>query len=127
MRLSRLIPLALVAILLAPTAVLAHGESMHLRLTKSAPTKDAVVEASPAEIRLWFSLPPELAVSRIKLTAADGTEMEVGELTAGEENTIYAALAADIPPGAYEVSWRTSSGDGHPITGTFAFEVGATR
>ena len=106
-----------------PMAAEVDGAGRHLRLTKSAPAKDAQVTGPPTEIRLWFSLPPELSISRIKLTAADGTAIKLGDVAAADENALVAAVPAPIAAGTYEVSWRTSSGDGHPLTGTFAFTV----
>jgi methionine-rich copper-binding protein CopC len=102
-------------------------ESVHLRLTKSSPAKDDSLTESPTSIRLWFSLEPERSISRITVTAADGTEIVTGKVEAQPENVIAAALPEVLGPGSYEVSWRTSSGDGHPIAGTFAFSVGSTR
>ena len=52
---------------------------------------------SPAEICLWFSLEPELAISRISLSGHD-TE-ELGELHAGDENSLYAEVLSDLGPG----------------------------
>jgi methionine-rich copper-binding protein CopC len=126
MKLSRLIAVTVLTVLVVSGAALAEG-ALHLRLTKSAPAKDTAVETAPGEIRLWFSLQPEVAVSRIKLTAADGSEIALGKVEAAEENALVAMVEGEMAPGSYEVSWRTSSGDGHPITGTFTFEVGATR
>jgi hypothetical protein len=116
---------ALVAGLAGPAAASPRGA--HLRLTKSAPAKEASLATSPAEIRLWFSLPPELSISRIKVTGADGTEVALGDVTADVDNVLFAALLEPVPAGDYEVSWRTSSGDGHPLTGTFDFAVQGTR
>ena len=127
MKTSRVIAVALLAVVVAAGAAPAEGTSAHLRLTKSAPAKDAAVAAAPEQIRLWFSQTPELAVSRIKLTAADGTEIAMGKVESFEEDSLVATVEGEMAAGAYEVSWRTSSGDGHPITGTFTFEVGATR
>ncbi len=97
----------------------------HLRLTGSSPEKDAVLEASPAEVRLWFSLTPELAVSRIALSCHE-TE-ELGALEAGAENTLFVEVQGDLEPGDHVIAWRTSSGDGHPIRGTISFSTPSTH
>lgn len=113
--------LALLVAAVAPAA----GSSVHLELTKSVPAKDTALAASPAEIRLWFSQATELSISRIQLTAADGTEVELGEVASAPENALVAAVLSPLDAGTYEVAWRTSSGDGHPIRGTFTFTVAA--
>lgn len=105
----------------------ADASAMHLRLTKSAPAEDAQLSAAPTEIRLWFSQAVELSISRIKVTAADGTEIELGKVETAEAEVLVAAVPPDVAAGTYEVAWRTSSGDGHPITGTFGFTVAAVE
>jgi len=114
--------MVLVAVAAGGAARATVGER-HLRLIKSSPAKDAELGNPPGEIRLWFSEETELSVSRIKLTAADGTEIELGRVEVGDENTLVAAVAAEFSAGSYEVAWRTSSRDGHPITGAFGFSV----
>jgi len=109
----------------AAVATPAGAGNLHLRLTKSAPAADAELSGSPAEIRLWFSQETELSISRIKVTAADGTELELGKVEAAADNALVATVVNELGPGTYEVAWRTSSGDGHPINGTFSFAVAA--
>lgn len=114
-------------ILAVAVATPAAGSNMHLKLDKSAPAKDAELSGSPGEIRLWFSQATELSISRIKLTAADGAEIDLGKVEAAEENALVATVLSVLDAGTYEVAWQTSSGDGHPIRGTFAFTVTAAE
>ncbi|HJO05643.1 MAG TPA: copper resistance protein CopC [Acidobacteriota bacterium] len=117
--------LALLVAFAIPTLLAAAPTAPHLRLTGSAPEQDTVLDERPAEIRLWFSLAPELAVSRIVLSCHDAEEL--GELQAGDENSLYAEVLSDLEPGDHAVTWRTSSGDGHPIRGTIPFSTSAAR
>lgn len=96
----------------------------HLRLTRSSPSDGATLSAPPAEIRLWFSQTPEHAVSMIRLEGPAGA-VALGDVSAGEEDSLWATVEETLAAGAYTVHWRTSSGDGHPIRGTFAFTVPA--
>ncbi len=107
------------------TLLAAAPPTGHLRLTGSAPEKDAVLEASPTEVRLWFSLAPEMAVSRISLSCHE-TE-ELGDLQAGDDNALYVEVLGDLEPGDHVIAWRTSSGDGHPIRGTIPFSTPSAR
>ena len=116
---TRLLWVVLIAAVTAPAA----GSGLHLKLTKSAPAKDAEVASSPAEIHLWFSQATELSVSRIQVTADDGTVVALGEVETAPDNALVAAVIEPLAAGTYEVAWRTSSGDGHPIRGTFNFAV----
>lgn len=108
---------------LGPCATaLAGPAAAQLQLTRSAPEADARLASAPAEVRLWFSARPELAVSMIRLAGPDGA-IAVGELQAGTRNDLAAALPAGLGEGDYTVTWRTSSGDGNPIRGSFGFTV----
>jgi methionine-rich copper-binding protein CopC len=45
----------------------------HLRLLKSEPAADALLDAPPNSVELWFSEAPEVKVTTIQLTAAGAT------------------------------------------------------
>lgn len=97
----------------------------HMRLTKSKPEADQVVSTSPSVIQAWFSEAPELAVSRLAVEGPEGA-VELGDLRAGEENSLVSDVAAVLGPGSYTVRWRTAGDDGHVVRGDFSFTVGAT-
>lgn len=102
---------------------------MHLRLEKSEPAQGAVLSASPAEIRLWYSLAPELSVTGVKLVSAGGTAIALGKPTrgSGAKDPVVVDIPRPLAPGDYVVSWKTSSKDGHPISGDFSFSVKAAE
>ncbi|MEX0691314.1 MAG: copper resistance CopC family protein [Gemmatimonadales bacterium] len=102
--------------------VAASASPQHLRLLRSDPPKDSTV-AAPAEITLWFSGRPTLAVSSVRLTHAD-TAIMLGPLRALPDSALQTTMVRPLPEGTYRVRWRTASSDGHPITGTFDFAVG---
>lgn len=110
------------ALAVTPSAGPAHATPLHLRLVRSSPAADVELAEAPAEIRLWFSEPPEVAVSMIRLEGPDG-EVALEELKPGDEDTIAAAIEGALAPGEYTVRWRTSSGDGHPVRGTYVFAL----
>lgn len=117
--------IALALLAAALLTLLAVAPARHLRLTASAPENDASLERPLAEIRLWFSLPPERAISRISLSCHD-TE-NLGDLQAGDDNALYAEVLSELEPGQHTIAWRTSSGDGHPIRGTILFTTPSAR
>jgi copper transport protein len=116
----RAVLVAAAAILVVPVALFAHAH-----LARSEPSAKERLTSPPKAIRLWFSERPELAFTRIRLRAADSTEIALGAVTRiaddplGMSATIPAALAA----GTYTVIWRTAAADGHATTGSFAFDV----
>ena len=96
--------------------------SQQLRLERSAPADGAQLAEAPAGLRLWFSSPPEPAVSLIRL-AGPGGAVELGEVRKGEEDSLVVPVAGEMIPGTYRVTWRTSLGGGRPARGTFEFEL----
>lgn len=103
------------------------ARTLHLRLEKSEPARGAVLATPPTAIRLWYSLPPELSVTAVKLASADGTAITLSKPTrgSGAKDPVSVNITHPLAPGGYVVSWKTSSKDGHPISGDFSFTVKA--
>jgi methionine-rich copper-binding protein CopC len=97
----------------------------HLRLEKSEPAKGDALAASPTVIRLWFSLAPEMAVTAVKLADADGKPVTLSapRRGTGAKDPVEVDIPQKLAAGSYTVSWKTSSKDGHPVTGDFTFTV----
>ncbi|MCC6927663.1 MAG: copper resistance protein CopC [Gemmatimonadaceae bacterium] len=97
----------------------------HLRLEKSEPAKDETLATAPKVIRLWFSLPPEMAVTAVKLADANGASVALAAPTrgSGAKDPVQSVIQGALADGSYSVSWKTSSKDGHPIRGDFSFTV----
>lgn len=108
-----------------PVRVVAPSAPFHLRLEKSEPTKDEALSAAPKVIRLWFSLPPEMAVTAVKLADANGNPITLAAPTrgTGAKDPVESVIQGALVAGSYTVSWKTSSKDGHPIRGDFTFSV----
>lgn len=116
-----------VSLALAVAIGMPAASSFHLQLKSSTPARDAVLRTAPAEIRLTFSARPELALSDIKLIAAGGKAVALGKVAFTSDSlTIAAPVEGPLPEGAYQVTWRTASKDGHPIRGTIPFTVAAS-
>lgn len=116
--LRRLILGALVLELLAPARAVAH-----LRLVRSEPPPNAVLERPPGRVLLVFS-------GRVRV-AATGTPVEVydslGRLVArggaALGDTAVVLGLPSLPRGPYTVRWGVLSPDGHPVEGSFGFRV----
>lgn len=112
--------LAGLALLVAGTA--AFG-LFHNRLVKSAPAKDAVV-AAPKEIRLWFAEKAPPALSSVTLLGADSAKVATSRVRATDDpKSVAVDVTGPMPPGRYDVQWRTSGDDGHVIRGSYPFTV----
>ncbi|WP_372595112.1 copper resistance protein CopC [Actinotalea sp.] len=104
----------LIALPLAPSA--AHDE-----LISTDPAPEAVLDAAPQEIALEFSADLLSISPTLVLTGPTGAVV-LGE-PAVDGTRIAAGVPDGLPAGPYTVAWRVVSGDGHPIQGSFAFEV----
>lgn len=113
--------LALGVLTVAPAAsVFAHAD-----LDSSAPAANSVLESSPTQIVLDFDETVEVALAQIELYDGSGSALQVGVPRRGADDTIVTAPLPTLTEGLYGVVWRTSSLDGHAVSGSFAFQVGA--
>ncbi len=96
----------------------------HARLTSSAPADGAVLKAGPAEIRLTFSERPSISVASIVLVAGDDSiHLSPLSVDTVDRKTVIAPVGRQLGAGRYQVVWRVSSRDGHPIRGAYSFVV----
>ena len=98
--------------------------TFHLRLVKSEPAADAVVDA-PERIDLWYSEEPALALTRVRVTGPDGKAVTLEPAVVEGDGKHLAAPVADLVAGAWTLDWRTQSKDGHVVSGSFGFTVKA--
>ena len=111
---------AALAVLSVPVALWAHA---HLR--RSEPAANARLASPPSAIRLWFTERPELAFTRVRLRAADSSEIALGTAARMTDDPmgVTVSIAPLLPPGKYTVLWRTAAADGHASSGSFGFEL----
>jgi copper transport protein len=117
---------AFVAVVLAIVAVPAPA-SAHAALDGSSPVPNAVLPSAPGEISLDFSEAIEERLASIRLF--DGDEKEIAIERARRLTNDPSVVVAALPPiaaGVYVVVWRVVSADGHPLKGSYSFEVGDT-
>ncbi|HYO33436.1 MAG TPA: copper resistance protein CopC [Nocardioidaceae bacterium] len=117
--------LAVMGCLLVGQIVLAGPVFAHAELVSTTPTDGQRLQQPPAEVTLTFTEQVGLIEDSVRLVDL-GTEEEVTtpEPTI-DENVVHWPMPADLPRGAYLVSWRVTSGDTHPIAGGFSFGIGA--
>ena len=96
----------------------------HVELLATEPSAEDTLSAGEiGRIRLVFSGAVEEALSEIRLAGPGGLDLS---LDVGADPATDRALVAEAPPltaGAYRVSWRTVSVDGHARSGSFVFYV----
>jgi methionine-rich copper-binding protein CopC len=116
---------ALAAKTIALLTLAAWRAPFHLHLLKSLPAANATMASAPESIRLWFSQPPELAVTSVKVTGPGSTVVPLAPLSGGDSSLVVAPVKGRLAAGAYTVVWRTMAKDGHVARGSFAFKVNA--
>lgn len=111
-----------IVVFIAPASVSAHAT-----LDGSSPVANAVVPSAPGEISLDFSEAIEERLASIRLF--DGDEREITIERARRLASDPSIVVSNLPPiaaGVYVVVWRVVSADGHPLRGSYSFEVGNT-
>jgi len=134
MRLLRLRSIVTAAVLLAgvtafsPASVLTGARAgrgaFHAHLVRAEPAVNDTLAATPRAVRLWFSEPVELGLSRIKIVRIGGDTVKTGALRHEGDASTTAALDLATPPsapGTYLVTYRVVSRDGHPTSGSYSF------
>ena len=119
----RLSMLALAGVLLA-TATAPAGARFHTKLTKSNPTADTTLSASPTVVELWWNEKPEAALTTVTVLGADSAKAELGTIRISEDLMGVAAdVTTPLKPGKYVVKWKTAGKDGHAVRGSFNFSI----
>ena len=120
--LSRAAAALLCVLALLLWAPLASG---HASLVGSAPAAGSVLSAAPTQARLRFNEPVSPLV--LKIIQPDGSALDIDPQ---HVRTLSDGLQIPFPglpqQGAYALSWRVVSADGHPIGGSVAFSIGAS-
>lgn len=99
----------------------------HASLDSSSPAAFAVLEQSPDSVRLRFTEPPQPGLSTLRLIDGANRDVPVGPLEAAPDDARSVTASVDpLPDGVYVVVWSVVSGDGHRVSGSFAFSVGAS-
>lgn len=118
-----MLALATLAAGLAASLATAPAALAHDRLISANPADGDVLPEAPAAVELVFSAELMDLGNEVRVEDAAGTDVTGGELQLQRE-TLTQPLAA-LEDGTYEVTWRAVSSDGHPITGSFSFQVGS--
>ncbi|MGE3856777.1 MAG: copper resistance protein CopC [Dehalococcoidia bacterium] len=109
------------ALLAAPAEVRAHAN-----IDRAEPAPDSTLPSAPAAVRIWFTEPVAANASAIEVLDVSGRRVDAGDsrVDLGNPSLMVVSLGV-LPTGTYTVAWRnTSTVDGHPLRGTYAFSVG---
>jgi copper resistance protein C len=100
------------------------GLEAHTALRTSTPADGETLTALPPSIRLEFTAAIDGSATEVRLvdSAETARELEL-QFDDAAPTVLKAMLPEDLTSGAYHVSWRTLAADGHPVSGTFAFDL----
>jgi methionine-rich copper-binding protein CopC len=118
MRIAALLGGLLVAAALAAAPV----AFAHAARIASDPVEAAQLTKSPAQVSATFNEPLQAEFASMTVVGPDGNLW-----SAGDPRVVGAVLSIDVrplgPPGRYTVNYRVTSADGHPVTGSWWFEL----
>jgi len=104
--------------------LLAAPGSAHAELESTSPANGQRLDTAPTKITMTFSESVNLVDGGIHLLKGGGLTVTTPDPTV-DGHTVSWRMPAHLANGAYVVSWRVVSADGHPIDGAFAFGIGA--
>lgn len=108
--------IAVLSLAFAPPSAQAHSKK-----EATEPADGAILEMSPSAISMRFDMP--MRVTLISLTDQDGAAHDVVRRDNMQPVSEFSAAPPALPAGQYKVEWRGLAADGHPMQGTFSFEI----
>lgn len=101
--------------------------SAHATVTSSSPAANEILASPPEEVSITFNESIEQAFYSIIITGPDGRRADQGDAAIDSEhpNRLVASLKNNLPNGIYSMKWKAVSSDGHAISGTIPFGIGA--
>jgi len=115
----------------APALVLAAGALLvgvpspalaHDGLVGTTPAAGATVAEAPDSLELDFTGEPLPLGTLVAVTGPDGAPVSTGTPEI-RGTTVVQAIDGDATAGTYRVDWRSTSSDGHALSGTFDYTV----
>lgn len=119
-RLAAGLGLALLALVLLATPAGAHA-----RLTSTSPAGGETLESAPAELVVRFNEGVQADDGAVRLHDGTGRRVGVGDLRHTDGGKILTVAVDGLDDGAYVLTWRVESLDGHPISGGVTWRVGS--
>ena len=94
----------------------------HDGLVSTSPAPEGAVAAAPSTVELRFTGEPLPLGTQVLVTGPDGAPVSEGPAEI-RGTAVVQQLVDALPAGAYRVEWRSTSSDGHPLSGTYGFTV----
>lgn len=117
-----------IAVLIAIGSLVLGGgvANAHSALNTSEPASDAQLTDAPTQVVLSFNQTIEPSFAFIGVTSDDGRQWARPEPTVDGQN-VRVELVGELPDGRYTVAYRVVSQDGHPIEGSYVFDLSSAK
>jgi methionine-rich copper-binding protein CopC len=115
----------LLVLALAAAMATASTSEAHPLPRAAIPAPNAVLTASPPEIKITFSEGLVPAFSGLALQDQAGHAAPLGPSTVdpSDKTTLRAAVTSALAPGTYTVTWHAVGDDTHHVGGHYSFQV----
>lgn len=97
----------------------------HDQLLGSTPQNGSVLPTAPTQVALTFNQNVLDLGNAIRVLDQEGTDWADGDVQIVPSG-VQIALRSGMPDGMYTVQWRVVSADGHPVSSSFVYGVGAS-
>lgn len=105
-------------------ALPAPPAAAHTDLVGSDPAADSTLREAPDQVTLRFNEPMEPRLAKVALAMPDQDAAQLTVTAGSEPTTLVADVSGEgMAGGAWEVAYRVTSSDGHPVQGTLSFTV----
>lgn len=113
--------IAVTAVLMAPAMAFGHAQ-----MTSTSPQRGETLPQAPQTVEIEFNEPVEASFGALKLFSSDGEQVSTPpvERPQGRSDALAIRPPADLPDGAYTVTYRVVSADSHLVSGGFVFSIG---
>ncbi|UNK71021.1 copper resistance CopC family protein [Microbacterium sp. H1-D42] len=122
--------LAVVAVAVVAGLAISAPASAHDEVVASTPASGEQLTAAPEQVTLTFSNQllslEENSGTAMTVEDESGTDWVAGAPVV-ESDTVTTPLKPGMPNGAYLVTWKVVSSDGHPTSGEYSFSVAAAE
>jgi copper transport protein len=103
--------------------LLATPAAAHAELVNISPANGAQLKTPPTQVQMTFTESVNLIDGGIRLVDEVGRTVPTPEPTV-DGRIVTWPMPAGLPDGAYIITWRVVSADGHPVSGASSFGVG---
>lgn len=102
----------------------ASPASAHAAVIAETPGDGQSLAKAPATVSATFSETVSTDVGGMSVRDATGARVDDGQ-SRSSGTTVSVGLRPDLPDGTYVVTFRVLSADGHPVSGSWLFGIGA--